>query len=150
MPRFVLVGAVLSLAACGDTTSSSVPTEPSVAVGEPIRLVGRCMGTTWSVRVRATHAGDEGLLRAAIGETLEAVEQEMSHYREDSTISRFNHRSGSAWLPVSEEFARLVMYADRVFRETGGAFDVTCAPIVDLWGFGPKSGDARCRNTPSG
>jgi thiamine biosynthesis lipoprotein len=101
------------------------------------------MGTTWSVRVRATHAGDEGLLRAAIGETLEAVEQEMSHYREDSTISRFNHRSGSAWFPVSEEFARLVMYADRVFRETGGAFDVTCAPLVDLWGFGPKSGDAR-------
>lgn len=147
MPRFVLVGAVLLLAACGDTTSSPAPTEPSVAVREPLRLLGRCMGTTWSVRVPATHGGNEGLLRAAIGETLEAVEQEMSHYREDSTISRFNRRSGSTWFPVSKEFARLVMRADHVFRETNGAFDVTCAPLVDLWGFGPKSGDARVPTT---
>ena len=101
------------------------------------------MGTTWSVRVRASDVGDEAGLRGAIAQALESVEEEMSHYRPASRLSRFNRHVEPTWFSVSPVFAQLVGRAEQVWRETGGAFDVTCAPLIDLWGFGPKGAVAR-------
>lgn len=136
MRRPVLLG-LLFVAACGD---AAAPTDSAPKV---LELFGRCMGTTWRVLMPEEGAGDAQELRAAVVQVLEDVEQEMSHYREESTISRFNRHRGSSWFPVSREFADLVGQSRHLWSATGGAFDVTCAPLVDLWGFGPNSGDAR-------
>ncbi|NNE10485.1 MAG: FAD:protein FMN transferase, partial [Gemmatimonadetes bacterium] len=60
-----------------------------------------------------------------------------STYRENSELSRFNRAPGGAWFPVSSETAEVVARARAIHEASGGAFDPTVGPLVDLWGFGP-------------
>ena len=62
----------------------------------------------------------------------------MSNYRADSAVSRFNNFTATNWFPVPLETARVVAEALEISRRTDGAFDITVAPLVRLWGFGPQ------------
>ena len=117
--------AVLSLAAC-------TPEQAAV------QLSGVCMGTTWHVTYIEPPAGsDQEALQRGIEQRLEQVESSMSTYREDSEITRFNASAPHRWFEVSSDFYTVLSTAMVVGRESHGAFDVTVAPLVDLWGFGP-------------
>ncbi|MEM6979018.1 MAG: FAD:protein FMN transferase, partial [Planctomycetota bacterium] len=61
-------------------------------------------------------------------------------------ISRFNASASTDWFPVSPETAQVVSFALEISETTGGAFDVTVGPLVNLWSFGPESRD---RQLPS-
>ena len=101
-----------------------------------VRLAGRTMGTTWNVTV--VGRGWAGDLREKIDRRLEEVNQSLSTYREDSEIRRFNRvpRAGEEF-PISGDFLRVMKVSARVFELSGGAWDGTVMPLVDLWGFGP-------------
>ena len=104
----------------------------------PISFAGATMGTTYLVRVsglpggrsRESMAGDV----AAIAERIDAT---MSTYRPTSDVARFNARRDEDWAPVSDEVVTVVEEALALGRLSGGAFDITVGPLVDLWGFGP-------------
>jgi thiamine biosynthesis lipoprotein len=94
------------------------------------------MGTTWHATVvgRRSTAG----LLERIERRLEEVNQTFSTYREDSEISRFSRfpRAGEEF-PVSRDFVAVMRTAARIHELSGGAWDGTIRPLVDLWGFGP-------------
>ncbi len=73
----------------------------------------------------------------AIDQRLEAVNRWMSTYRPDSELSQFNANLGTDWFDVSPETAFVVAEAQQIGELTGGAFDVTIGPLVNLWSFGP-------------
>ena len=104
--------------------------------GSEHRLEGRTMGTTYHVTV-VSRAGVDGL-QARIDGRLAEVNRAFSTYVEDSEINRFSRfsRVGEEF-PVSRDFARVMTTAARVFELSGGAWDGTVRPLVDLWGFGP-------------
>lgn len=83
-------------------------------------------------------------LKAEIDKKLERVNDQMSTYRPDSELSRFNKASDS--LTVSPETAFVVKTALKLFEQSSGAYDVTVGPLVNLWGFGP---DKRPTKVPS-
>ncbi len=123
--RWLFFGALLALlAACG---------------GEPqdLRLEGRTMGTSWHLTVPAG-APAEADLQAAIDAELEAVNDSMSTWLEGSEISRFNRLPPGQGMTVSPRFAAVLEAALAIGDASGGAYDVTVAPLVDLWGFGPE------------
>lgn len=96
------------------------------------------MGTTYTVRiVSAPPDVSAHRIRTVIDEELEKVDLAMSTYRTDSEISRLNAAPSSEWIPASAELATVLNAALQVGGESQGAFDVTIAPLVDLWGFGP-------------
>jgi thiamine biosynthesis lipoprotein len=100
------------------------------------KLEGRTMGTTWHVTV-VGRASIDGL-QEKIERRLEEVNQSFSTYREDSEINRFSRfRAVGQEFPVSRDFHRVMTMAARVFALSGGAWDGTVRPLVDLWGFGP-------------
>lgn len=109
---------------------------------EPIVLTGPTMGTTYTIKITAL---PEGVTAADVRTTIEGVlaevDRSMSGYRADSEISRFNASTTTDWVVVSRDLAHVVQTALEVSRLSGGAFDVTVAPLVEAWGFGPK--DAR-------
>ena len=97
------------------------------------------MGTSWHLSYMAPAAGiDRSVVQAGIEAQLEQVEQSMSTYREDSEISLFNRAPVDTWYTVSNEFYSVLSAALSVGRDSVGAYDVTVAPLVDLWGFGPS------------
>jgi len=104
---------------------------------EPLYLSGATMGTTYHVTVTALpdHVSHE-TVQAEIDAVLAQVDEHLSTWRQDSEISRFNAAGDTGWTPISNDFSTVLGEAQRVSRESNGAFDVTVAPLVELWGFG--------------
>ena len=80
----------------------------------------------------------EDLLARIVQRELDKIDALASTYRSDSEISRFNAFESDEWFPVSEETAECVAIALDVAEKTGGAFDPTVAPLVNLYRFGPN------------
>lgn len=99
---------------------------------------GNTMGGTWSVKFAPPFPQQREKLFADVQALLDRLEGQMSTYRADSEVSRFNRHHSTDWYAVPKELAEVVATAQRVSEETGGAFDVTVAPLVNLWGFGPE------------
>jgi thiamine biosynthesis lipoprotein len=106
------------------------------------KLSGRTMGTTWSVVIAnpiASH--DQKALQGDIESVLAEVNRQMSTYDPTSEISKFNESDAlDTWYPVSELFAITTAKALGFSEISGGAFDPTVGPLVNLWGFGPDAG----------
>ena len=101
-------------------------------------LTGSAMGTTWSVTVARL---PEDVNRFALREELESLlvttELALSTYRPESELSRFNASRSTDWVGVPVELCTIIDVALGISEMTGGAFDVTVGPLVNLWGFGP-------------
>jgi len=103
----------------------------------PVRLSGGTMGTTWSVSyIEPEHVAAPDDIRAGIEDVLERVNHSMSTYQPDSEISAFNAIAPHTWMQVTPGFFEVLQAALEVGRRSEGAYDVTVAPLVDLWGFG--------------
>ncbi len=103
-----------------------------------LEVTGAAMGTTYHVTVVGLPAGvAPQQVRAGLAGLIAKVDELMSTYRSDSDVSRFNASLTTDWVAVAPETRAVVEEALRVSRLTGGAFDVTVGPLVDLWGFGP-------------
>src|SRR2546423_2296572 len=58
----------------------------------------------------------------------------LSDYDTDSELSRLSQTAGSGKsVRVSDDLWRVLERAQQVARETDGAFDITCGPVVSLW-----------------
>lgn len=113
---------------------------------DPVVLNGFTMGTTWSVQLGQLSPGQSvSVLREEIEALLEQVNDEMSTWREDSDLSRFNRLEPGQSLVLPEGFARVLEMSLELAEQTGGAFDPTVGPLVNLWGFGP---DGRVSQAP--
>jgi thiamine biosynthesis lipoprotein len=77
-------------------------------------------------------------LRAAGEEALAEVErldQQLSLYQPTSEIARLNADAAHEWVRVTPALFELLQHAQKLSRETGGAFDITVAPLIRCWGF---------------
>ncbi|ATM96947.1 thiamine biosynthesis lipoprotein [Yersinia frederiksenii] len=107
---------------------------------EQINLEGKTMGTSYSIKyVSDSSAPSPEKLQQEIDRELEQVNDQMSTYRPNSELSRFNKsQKVDTPFPVSVATAKVVREAIRINRLTDGALDVTVGPLVNLWGFGPE------------
>ena len=120
---------ILALLAVASATASCAPAREH-------KLEGRTMGTSYHVTVvgRVSASG----LQEKIDRRLEEVNDSLSTYRPESEINRFSRfaRTGEEF-PVCRDFLEVMKTAARVHALSGGAWDGTVRPLVDLWGFGP-------------
>ena len=104
-----------------------------------IKLSGVTMGTIYHLTIVEPPAAlNRAQLDQQIKVLLDQVDAAMSTYRNDSELTRFNRSSSTAWAPVSEAIQSTVAAALEISVMTNGRFDVTVAPLVDSWGFGPQ------------
>lgn len=105
---------------------------------EALQFSGETMGTRYNVTAVVDPGGvvPEDLDQSIQG-WLEAVNQSMSTYLPDSELSKLNEAPVGEWLPVSPMMLEVLATAEQVSEFSGGAFDITIAPLVDIWGFGP-------------
>jgi len=99
---------------------------------------GETMGTRWHVRLAAPANFDRTALLAIIDARLETILAQMSHWRANSVLGRFNRSPGGTWCALPADFARVYQAALDVAERSGGAFDPAIGELVNLWGFGPE------------
>ncbi|WP_404830043.1 FAD:protein FMN transferase [Shewanella glacialimarina] len=103
-----------------------------------IKLEGRTMGTTYHITlVTNEHLPQAQLLQTEIDMALETVNNQMSTYRPNSELSRFNQLQIRQGVDVSPDTLLVVKEGIRLNEITDGALDITLGPLVNLWGFGP-------------
>lgn len=93
---------------------------------------GNTQGTSFHIIYEADSGKD---LRFAIDSLLQLVNSNFSLWDTGSILSKLNRNGYSEKLPVL--FCDMFRLAEETNRQSGGAFDPTVAPLVDLWGFGP-------------
>lgn len=93
---------------------------------------GYIFGTTYSF----TYQHDTDLHDDIIKE-LNRVDASLSTFKENSVISKVNKNEA---VTLDNMFIEVYNLAEKIAKDTDGAFDFTVAPLVNLWGFGFKSG----------
>jgi len=102
-----------------------------------VSLSGKTMGTTYHIKAVAGLFTNTKDLKDQIDMRLDEINKSMSTFRKDSEISRFNaHQNVGEKFRISEDFYNVMTVAKTIYEETGGAWDGTVKPLLDLWGFG--------------
>lgn len=120
---FVLLISLL-LVACSETPEQYV-------------FSGLTMGTTYQVKVVPAGVPVPDNFGKTIQSTLESLDSTFSTYQTDSELMSLNRTPVGETMSLSQPMMRVLGISDQVFQLTGGAFDPTVGPLVNLWGFGP-------------
>ena len=99
--------------------------------------VQRCEGSVFGTFYHIAYEAPTDLQKG-IEDVLQKVDNSLSPFNEHSVITAINNNTDMSIDPMFEEVFRLSM---EVTAATGGAFDITVAPLVNLWGFGFKNMD---------
>jgi len=101
-------------------------------------LGGDTMGTTWRVDAFVEPHCSNDELHSRLSEELERLVAQLSHWRDDSDLNRFNRSPAETWVELPDSLCTVLEAALHVSDQSGGAFDVSVGPVVDMWGFGPS------------
>ncbi|BCX46107.1 thiamin biosynthesis lipoprotein ApbE [Haloferula helveola] len=118
---FVFPVALLLLTACRDPERVRV-------------LTGEAMGTTYRIK----YVGDAEFDVSRIEVLCDGLDRDLSTWRDDSWVSRFNAAAAGSGHEMPDSVAELLELSSRLSEETEGRFDPTIGALVKLWGFGPN------------
>jgi FAD:protein FMN transferase len=113
---------------------------PQGALTQRVEANIDAMGSTYSVVV---YGDDEARLRAAVQDASEEarrLDHLLSNYIPASEWSQVNREASSRPVRISTELFQLLAACIEYSRESDGAFDITVAPLMKVWGFYKGSG----------
>lgn len=123
--KILLVLSLLFLPGCGFDRQA-----------EPVRKSELVMDTVAQLTAEgpeAPQAVEESFAR------LRELEKILSNYEEGSDAARLRDNAGSGqWVQMSPEMYHLLEVSQQYSALTEGAWDITAAPLVKLWGIGTK------------
>lgn len=128
--RRLVLAAGLSALAMPALARSQAPTQ---------NLAGPAFGTQWQVTLRDD--ADAIRLRWAIERLLARIDMQLSPWRAESAIGRFNRLQTTDWYPAGAEVRTVTEVALSLRSASGGCFDPSVGPLVSQWGFGPIKGE---------
>ncbi|MFQ6370183.1 FAD:protein FMN transferase [Shewanella sp. YIC-542] len=99
------------------------------------QIEGHAQGTTYHVSWWSDNPVSTDVIVQEFNDTLANIDVELSTYREDSYISRFNRSTDTRWQAASADFIALIEIAKAIHHKTGGCYDPTIGPLFNLWGF---------------
>lgn len=103
-----------------------------------IKLSGFTMGTIFNIQMHSIPDNiDITRLESDINKILFQVNNQMSTYQDNSELSKINYSGNTDWIEISEDLYSVISTALLISNKSGGAFDITIGPVVNLWGFGP-------------
>ncbi|MHC8334762.1 FAD:protein FMN transferase [Pseudomonas sp. LB3P25] len=104
------------------------------------RFDGPTMGSRYSIQyVRHSSTPGPKAVQAEVEKILAEVDQQMSTYRSDSDIERFNDLPAHRCQKMPAPILKLVRVGERLSEQSEGSFDLTVEPLLNLWGFGPQA-----------
>ncbi|MEY4767756.1 MAG: hypothetical protein RL637_395 [Pseudomonadota bacterium] len=105
----------------------------------PFTYQGETEGTTFHIKASyLSKTLTQQQLQQQIKQVLDKIDGQMSTYKPDSELSKFNQSQSSEWHPISPELFTVIQQAQIISDSSQGAFDITIGGLVNLWGFGPE------------
>ena len=119
---------------------------PYFFLGKPnelseFKINGYAQGTTYAI---SYFPQDSLVTKGEIDSILTVIDSSMSLYKNYSAISKFNQSEGG--MALDAHFAKVVKRSFEIYKDSDGLFDITVAPLLKYWGFGPKSKDKSAPN----
>jgi thiamine biosynthesis lipoprotein len=96
-------------------------------------LQGNAQGTTFRIVYQDSLSRD---FSAAVQGIFKDIDQSMSLWVDTSIITKVNN--GDEMVVLDDAFIRVFNASQRISKTTDGAFDITVAPLVKVWGFSFK------------
>ncbi len=96
------------------------------------------MGSPCQLRIYLEEKEEAEEVSYRIQSEVARLEQLYSRYRDDSVVTKINRSAGKAALTVDPETAGLLDYAQTVYEQSDGLFDITSGILRSAWDF--KSG----------
>lgn len=108
---------------------------------EPIAFSGIAFySMPWSIKIDALPKDVSAQkLQQELQQTLDNANKVLSTYQSDTELMRFNRAPIGVWQTASPMLFDAVSTAVAVSQITQGVYDVTVAPLVNLWGFGAQA-----------
>jgi FAD:protein FMN transferase len=116
---------------------------PPLAVDRSMLLVSvrrRAMACEFEVQLAAAREDDSMEHVFAALDLVEALEAQMTVYRDDSEVLRINRQAASRPMRVEPRLFAIFQQAAAWHRDTDGAFDITSGPLSEAWGFSRREG----------
>jgi len=95
-------------------------------------IYGNTQGTFYSVKY---FADQKFISKSDLDSVLVDLDLSLSAYIDSSSISRINNNTTNK---VDDFLKKVINRSLKICNQTNGAFDITIAPIVNAYGFGPK------------
>lgn len=99
---------------------------------------GPTMGTRYSANFYAAASIDLAKLQRYLQRAVDNVDAQMSPWKTQSDLVRFNHAPIGKWFDVPLEMAVVVNEALQISKLSLGIFNIGVGDLVDQWGFGPS------------
>lgn len=112
-------------------------------------LSGETMGTSYHITYQLPKDADEEAIKAAVDKRLQQINDSMSTYQDDSTISKFNRLAANKPIAIDADFSHVLEVSRQVYEQSNGAFDPTVMPLIETWGFGSTMTVERLQSPPS-
>jgi thiamine biosynthesis lipoprotein len=103
----------------------------------PYKISGYAQGTDYAIMYYAT---DSLATKQGIDSLLYEIDLSMSLYKKGSLINQFN--AGEKEIKTDRFMNDVLKRSFEINADTKGIFDITVAPLVQAWGFGPKQAKA--------
>ena len=132
----IAISTVLALSACQQRSDYS-------------KLSGETMGTSYHISYQLPKGANEAAIQVAIDKRLQDINDSMSTYQADSTISKFNQLGKDTPIAIDADFSHVLEASRHVYELSGGAFDPTVIPLIDTWGFGSTMTVERLQSPPT-
>jgi len=102
-------------------------------------FTGPTMGSTYTVKyVRSGDGPSKEMLHSEVEALLGELDKQLSTYRSDSDVERFNALPAGSCESMPDMVRELVAAGGQLSADSDGAFDLTLEPLLNLWGFGPQ------------
>jgi len=129
---------ILSIVSCKSKQSADMPDYLSIS-GDYVTISGLALGTSFKITYKDTKKRD---YHDTIMNIFDDFENSLSVYRDSSIISKVNRNED---VVLDDYFIAMFKRAEEITEQTGGAFDISAAPLFEIWGWGEKK---RVKVTP--
>lgn len=109
---------------------------------ERVVVNGPTMGTRFAALFYAPPGFDRDAAGRALAEAVGQVDREMSTWKPDSDLMRFNRAPVDAWVELPEQLLAVMEAGLEIGRASAGAFDIGVLDQVRAFGFQETAPDA--------
>ncbi len=104
------------------------------------KFEGYAQGTTYHISFWSSQKDvDAVTLQQTVDAELKRLDEQLSNYRDDSAIEKFNALNSSEAQEIGSEIVSLIEKTRAVSEASHGCYDLTIKPLFDLWGFKGES-----------